>query len=1847
MYSFKWGGIPGQSDLVLASGNFIIRENQPSSALFSTSVLYYQHPAAIKLTSLLNTDGTITAVIVGADSLPITFSVEPGKSVGAPSGHLIGNDQKLLLLDNTGAPLVAAPGVTPRGLRILYPNGSSVYISTVSNIATSYRTAGGRDIVFSTLPAESALKIVTKDGSLRQIKAAAGLADLVPMGAQGFQIRLYSSGSEGALNGTTGLYQPTGDPYRTIFFENPSAPAENYDTVMITDVWGSQTRIDIFRYDSVIDDWTLSRGGSGGAGAVGESKTFFPGPNNDEFTYRTTLRDSAKKLISTREEVYRRFPWGKAKILEVLEPNTLNLRTTYEYYESTSSTGYGKLRRVDKPDGTWETYEYDSHRRLQTKTTPWKDSGQKKVTCAYASHEAADTVETTDFRPRTETETVSYLVDDVLESYIVGRTYHVYKTAANGQLIEIEERASSPTSDYGSATNLRTTRAYHTTDTADSSYSAVNEGKLAYEDRPDGTRTTYSYSENTAMPSAAFTTTMTVATPTSPAGVEGLSTRTVSTYNLQGHLIRRQSYIFVNAAWQPTSTEIDTVNAEGQTTASTVNGRKVYGATYDGRQKTSETDEYGVTTTFVYDAFDKVYTATRKGVQASGGYAAQADITTTYQRALGGISCGCDGEIVTTVASGSLSLSNTTRKDQIGRLVYEKDNAGLETNYIYTVGGRQITRLNPDGGTIVTLNFKDGRIQSVSGTGTDARTYDYGVNADGTQWVEVTLGARKERTTYDFLGRPAKIEQPAFDGGTIVTSRGYDLQGHLARTSMIHVAAGAGTETKLIADTLYVYDVMGNLTRTGLDVDGDGVLTPASADRITESQRSFAQYESAWWSVRKTLVYPTLNSGTSVQVSETRQRLSGFSDTLAEDWVSVDINGNLSRRQTIIDPTAKFATRTVVLPDSNITATQVTYNGLIVARNSATVSAPVTFSYDALGRVVTAKDPRKAHADSTTYDPVTGQISTIKDAAGNPTTVAYHPNGVAGAGRPSVITDALGKTRRLAYDLQGREIYQWGTSAYPQAVTYNALGALATSTTWRDTASADLNAMAWPAPTGGDVTTWVYDLASGVLTRKAYADGNGTDYAYDKANRPYTRTWSRRVDSSRVTTTLGYDPVSGNLASISYSDSTPSVSVVYDRLGQQMTVTDAAGTRSFDYDPARLALSGETLPSAFYGSRILTYDYQSTGAGLVPGRFGGYRLGTVSTPAQDFSASFGYDAQGRFESITSGAGAFIYAYTPNSDLLASVSGPQVIASYTYEPDRDVRTQVANAVGATSISRYTYEVDAIGRRSNRVQEGSVFGTSTYDRFDYNYRNEVTGSQNYTGTVPANYLSDLPNLSLARIFAYDPIGNRLSSSEGSASARAYAPNALNQYTAITTPSTVPSYDLEGNQAASGSGWYYTWDAENRLVNARNYATTPVSGSQKLDYVYDYKSRRIRRTLSNYSGSAWSATDDRKFIYQGWNVVAELAATTNSLQTAYTWGLDLSQSHQGAGGVGGLLAVTIYSPSAVSFFATYDGNGNASEYINSSGAAEAHFVYDAFGQTTEASGTNLGRFSYRFSTKFDEPLPGLYYYGFRYYNPSTGRWLNRDPIEERGGLNLYGYVVNASVNYLDSKGLKKVDPNKPKRYETIPWNKYLKQWKDSHPGLTEEQYKWAECTLAGGCIGATAVNIGAIPDLKNCFKLRDHAEKRKNEMTKDKCCDPQLYSIHLYDSVGRDQKNPDVSYNLITGEVDLSNWDSTNGRPSGPWNGNAETDGVNYDYGYVNPDGSITHANHLHNPKQKYFKDEPATPESGVGSAEFYRDNAALWSKSSPDPYGGPLDRTIGYKDFNTEVWCVQCKGNYGKN
>ena len=96
------------------------------------------------------------------------------------------------------------------------------------------------------------------------------------------------------------------------------------------------------------------------------------------------------------------------------------------------------------------------------------------------------------------------------------------------------------------------------------------------------------------------------------------------------------------------------------------------------------------------------------------------------------------------------------------------------------------------------------------------------------------------------------------------------------------------------------------------------------------------------------------------------------------------------------------------------------------------------------------------------------------------------------------------------------------------------------------------------------------------------------------------------------------------------------------------------------------------------------------------------------------------------------------------------------------------------------------------------------------------------------------------------------------------------------------------------------------------------------------------------------------------------------------------------------------------------------NITRYLDANGNTVAQYTYDAFGGTLSQSGSLASFFRHRFSTKYFDVETGLYYYGYRFYSPLQMRWLNRDPIEEKGGMNLYAFCYNNGMYQIDRLGL-----------------------------------------------------------------------------------------------------------------------------------------------------------------------------------------------------------------------------------
>lgn len=240
---------------------------------------------------------------------------------------------------------------------------------------------------------------------------------------------------------------------------------------------------------------------------------------------------------------------------------------------------------------------------------------------------------------------------------------------------------------------------------------------------------------------------------------------------------------------------------------------------------------------------------------------------------------------------------------------------------------------------------------------------------------------------------------------------------------------------------------------------------------------------------------------------------------------------------------------------------------------------------------------------------------------------------------------------------------------------------------------------------------------------------------------------------------------------------------------------------------------------------------------------------------------------------------------------------------------------------------------------------------------------------------------------------------------------------------------TYDPDGNLTNDGV-WVYTWDAENRLGALETTANAVAGGMapQRIEFAYDHLHRRVEKKVrGGWNGNTFtSVTAQRRYLYDGWGLIAEFGfdATTSTLTTArtYTWGLDIAKSLTDAGGVGALLQINDHS-SGKTYLPSYDGNGNIVALFDgdsTTGSVAAAYEYSPYGELLRCEGSYAKENPFRFSTKFTDDETGLVYYGRRYYSPSQGRFLGRDPIEEEGGLNLYGFVSNNPINRWDLLGM-----------------------------------------------------------------------------------------------------------------------------------------------------------------------------------------------------------------------------------
>ncbi len=1076
-------------------------------------------------------------------------------------------------------------------------------------------------------------------------------------------------------------------------------------------------------------------------------------------------------------------------------------------------------------------------------------------------------------------------------------------------------------------------------------------------------------------------------------------------------------------------------------------------------------DEQGSETRTLTDASGRTKTVTRVGVPAQNGYKSQPDIVTSYTYS---------GQTTTTVTTaGGLSRTQVSVVDWAGRTVSETDSSGATTLTSYPNNGRDTLVTLPGGLTRLVTNDLDGRMVAVTGSGVMDEFYDYDYSTTGgapgnlittKRMGELANSPRYQSTEQDWSGRSVNAKSPSPTGipGEIVTTvSGY--QPNTRRPVSTQSASGLILFQKLAANSEATY--------SGYDLDNSLALEPASIDRVSEGSQKYVFEEGYWWQVAMQKNYDVNGSATSAITTVSKRCLYGMPGGLASKSVSISSGGQITIMTSSIDRAKKTVTQTETTTAATVDAVSKTVNGLLVSRKGHETTSLARWEYDGLGQIVKEISPRGASSGKTYY--ADGSLHTATDLAGKTTTFEYYGPTHHAAGKVSQMTNPLGKTTTYLYSDLGQVTEEAGTAGYKMTYEYDEYGSKKKMFTWRDA-------------TTSDATEWIYQPATGFLDAKKDAAGKSVSYTYYPSGEIHVRTWARTplvtttysyqdpgdltginysdstpdvaltgldrlgrpttiTQSGIGTETLTYHPGKGTKNARYYG----SDHSLLPGIGLRTSVPDAAGRQSgfvetsgADTAVVRSVSYGYDTSSRFEtitdgaNSHVYSYHPNSSLVSTIESRSGGTSW---------FRESRYYDTPGRLVGI-------------RSDRMSGNSVTAMISSHGYKHDDlgrrirntfqdgsyweygyNDRSEVTSATRRTSAGTVipqmaaSYDYDGIGNRLSSTSP--VLGNHTYTPNSLNQYDIITTDNIRTaiGRAPAGWNVQVDGVTAGRTeeLYHRPVAATNGSSpvwKDIVTRRdTGAPSSTGHFWYAATPFS-PAYDDDGNLTNDGR-WSYVWNAENRLIQMESTPQAVLAGHPytKVVNAYDWQGRRIAKHVWK-GGTAASPVfaSSTRWLYNRWNEIAEFSASSDTTatltrQNIFTWGLDLSGSLQGAGGVGGLLVQTAVA-SGVREGASYDGNGNIVAWTKSTASAPtARREYDAFGNTLVSEGVWPSGFG--FSTKLQDAETGLYYYGYRFYNPVTGRWPSRDPIEERGGINLYGFVGNGPVNWYDYLGFSTV--------------------------------------------------------------------------------------------------------------------------------------------------------------------------------------------------------------------------------
>ncbi len=465
--------------------------------------------------------------------------------------------------------------------------------------------------------------------------------------------------------------------------------------------------------------------------------------------------------------------------------------------------------------------------------------------------------------------------------------------------------------------------------------------------------------------------------------------------------------------------------------------------------------------------------------------------------------------------------------------------------------------------------------------------------------------------------------------------------------------------------------------------------------------------------------------------------------------------------------------------------------------------------------------------------------------------------------------------------------------------------------------------------------------------------------------------------------------------------STYTVSYFYDVLGRKTAYLDPQGnlfTYTYDADNQLISLNNWT-------NQTTSYSYDALGEETAEYYPNGTRMNYYYDVLGELtSIQFSYAPVGEqttmrmnpYHNVVGGPTSIQfsnnYAYGQTSSILLNAGSLETSTNYGLQlaiGDTVIGQSTSanytvhwglgefNYVNTSTIQVLAYAYDSVGNRTLQVD---LSNNSTFYYYDILYRlttEQRIGTNAYT-----------------RIYTYDPAGNRTQMLilSDSTSTTTYILNNLNQITVSTTNGveTLYSYDANGNLLSKGST-SYLWNKDNQLISV-------FLSNDTVSYLYDSLGRRSQRIHGN------STTN---YQLEGLDTQVELDNST--VQRTYTL----------SGGLTGQI-ISVRHNNA-DYFYHYDAIGNVLFITDASGAIVTAYTQEGFGNVL-ATLSNFSN-SYHLTTKEQDPVTGLYYFGARWYDPQVGRWLSREPTGQ-DGPNLYRFGFNNPVNGFDPNGLSYIE-------------------------------------------------------------------------------------------------------------------------------------------------------------------------------------------------------------------------------